>query len=142
MAELAALRQALAAEQAIVYGYGVVGAHLKGADRKFAAERLTSHQELRDRIASLVTALGAVPPPAQPAYRLPSPVIDAASARQLAAHLEDGAAGVAWDLAAATAPQSTARGLAVMWLTDSAVAAARWGAGPTALPGRPATPTR
>lgn len=137
MAELVALREALAAEQAVVYGYGVVGAHLEGNDEKLAATRLTAHQELRDRISSLITALGAVPSPALPAYRLPFPVGDASAARRLAASLEDGAAGAAWDLAAATGSRSSARELAVGWLSDAAVAAARWGASLPALPGRP-----
>jgi hypothetical protein len=136
VAELGALREALAAEQAVVYGYGVVGSHLHGKAEKLAASRLTAHQELRDRLAALVTALGAVPPPAQPAYQLPFPVTDAATARQLAVHLESGAAGAAWDLAASTARRSSARQLAVEWLADVAVAERKWGATLPALPGR------
>jgi hypothetical protein len=136
VAELIALREALAAEQAVVYGYGVAGAHLRGNDRNVAAARLLVHESLRDRIAALISALGAVPPPAQPAYRLPFPVTDVATARQLAAHLEEGAAGAAWDLAASTAPRSAGRSLAVGWLSDAAVAASHWGAALPALPGR------
>ena len=136
MGELVALKQAIAAEQAVVYGYGVVGAHLRGTDRRLAASRLTSHQALRDRLAGLITALGALPPPAQPAYQLPFAVTSAASARRLAAQLENGAAGAAWDLVASTASRSAARSTAVEWLADAAVAAARWGAELPALPGR------
>ncbi|HVS69215.1 MAG TPA: DUF4439 domain-containing protein [Mycobacteriales bacterium] len=139
MTELVALKQALATEQAVVYGYGVVGAHLSGKDRRIAAARLVTHQNLRDRISALIAAAGAVPPAALPAYRLPAPVTDAATARQLAAHLEDGAAGAAWDLAASTAARSPARGVAVGWLTDAAVAAGHWGSASTALPGKPAS---
>lgn len=137
MSELTALREALAAEQAVVYGYGVVGAHLNGKDRELAAARLVTHQELRDRIAAVITALGGQPPPAQPAYRMPIVVNDAATARRLAVRLEDGAAGAAWDLAAAAGPRSPARELAVDWLTDAALTAQRWGSPPVALPGRP-----
>lgn len=137
MSQLAALKEALAAEQAVVYGYGVVGAHLSGKDRQLATSRLLVHERLRDELAALITSLGAVPPAALPAYRLPSPVADAASARTLAAQLETGAAGAAWDLASATAARSTARGLAVSWLTDAAVTATHWGAELPALPGRP-----
>lgn len=136
MPELVALREALAAEQAVIYGYGVVGSHLHGKDEKLAASRLTAHQELRDRLTALLIALGAVPAPAQPAYQLPFPVTDAATARQLAAHLENGAAGAAWDLAASTAPRSSGRQLAVGWLSDVAVAAVQWGETLPALPGR------
>ena len=137
MSILTALRAALAAEQAVVYGYGVLGAQLSGKSEKYAAQRLTIHQQLRDQLASAITGLGVVAPPAQPAYRLPFPVTDADSARRLAAQLESGATGAAWDLAAAATAGSGSRALAVGWLTDSAVAAVVWGAMPTALPGRP-----
>jgi hypothetical protein len=135
--ELGALKQALAAEQAVIYGYGVAGAHLSGKDRKLASSRLVAHETLRDQLSARISALGAVPPAALPAYRLPAPVTDAVTARQLAAHLEEGAAGRAWDLVAATAPRSESRGLAVAWLTDAAVSAAHWGSPSVALPGRP-----
>ena len=137
MSELSALKSALAAEQAVVYGYGVVGAHTKGARRKAAASRITAHQTVRDRIAAMITAAGATPVPAEPAYQLPFAVTDEASAAQLGAHLEDGAAGAAWDLAAAARAQSPARQLAVDWLSNVAVASSRWQPQSAALPGRP-----
>jgi hypothetical protein len=138
VAELTALREALSAEQAVVYGYGVVGAHLSGKAEKYAATRLTAHQELRDELAALIQQIGAVPGAALPAYQLPFPVDDAAAARRLGSTLENGSAGAAWDLAAATAASSPGRQLAVGWLIDVAEAAALWGA-PTALPGQPAS---
>jgi hypothetical protein len=137
VSDLSALKSALAAEQAVVYGYGVIGAQLSGKDRKFAFGRLVRHENLRDQLSALISAAGAVAPPAQPAYRLPFPVGDKASARRLAAHLEEGAAGAAWDLVAATATRSSAREVGVGWLTDAAVAAAYWSSAPAALPGRP-----
>jgi hypothetical protein len=138
MAELTALREALAAEQAVVYGYGVVGAHLSGKAEKYAGVRLGAHQVLRDQLAALIQQIGAVPGAALPAYQLPFPVADAANARLLGGTLENGSAGAAWDLAAATAAASPGRELAVGWLIDAAEAAALWGA-PTPLPGQPAT---
>lgn len=137
MNELIALQSALAAEQAVVYGYGVLGAHLSGRARTYAAGRLTAHENLRDRIAALVAGQGATPVTAQPAYRLPFPVTDQTSAKALAAHLENGAAGAAWDLTAAAPPGSAGRSFAVDWIADVAVAAARWGSVPP-LPGQPA----
>ncbi|HVU60433.1 MAG TPA: ferritin-like domain-containing protein [Mycobacteriales bacterium] len=136
MSELAGLREALAAEQAVVYGYGVVGAHLSGKAQRYAATRLTAHQVLRDQIAALIQQIGAVAGAAQPAYQMPFAVTDPASARRLAGTLENGAAGAAWDLAAASPAGSPARELAVGWLTDAAESAALWGAS-TPLPGRP-----
>jgi hypothetical protein len=64
-------------------------------------------------------------------------VTDKASAVQLAGLLENGAAGAAWDLTAASPAGSAGRTLAVGWLSDSALAAAHWGS-TTALPGQPA----
>lgn len=138
MSELSALRAALETEQEVVYGYGVVGAHLTGTSERYAADRLTAHQELRDEIVALLQQHGAVPDAAQPAYRLPFPVTNAALARRLAAELENGSAGAAWDLTAASSASSDARVLGVGWLIDVAAAAALWGA-PTALPGQPAS---
>ncbi|HEX3900379.1 MAG TPA: ferritin-like domain-containing protein [Mycobacteriales bacterium] len=138
MAELTALREALAAEQAVVYGYGVVGAHLSGKAEKYAAARLVAHQELRDQLAALIQQIGAVPASALPAYQLPFPVTDAVEARRLGGTLENGSAGAAWDLTAATSSASPGRQLAVDWLIDVAKAAALWGAS-NALPGQSAT---
>jgi hypothetical protein len=132
-----ALKQALAAEQAVVYGYGVAGAHLSDTDRRLAASRLVAHEQRRDQLSTLITALGAVAPAALPAYRLPFAVDDAAAARRLAGYLETSVTGAAWDLVTATASRSAGRELAVGWLSETAVAAARWGAPVAALPGRP-----
>jgi hypothetical protein len=132
MTELAALQAALAAEQATVYGYGVVGANLRGADRDYATAALTDHMRLRDRLMALITTLGATPVTAQPAYGLP-----VGTPQQLAAHLEEGVAGTLWDLIAATAASSPNRSAAIGWLAESAARAAHWGAR-QALPGQPA----
>jgi hypothetical protein len=135
--ELGALKAVLAAEQAIVYGYGVAGAHLRGAARSYATKRLLLHTSRRDQVGELVKAAGGRPAASRAAYQLPFTVDDAATATQLAAHLELGAAGAYWDLVAAARARSPGRALAIGWLSDSAVAANRWGAS-QALPGQPA----
>ena len=85
-----ALQAALAAEDAAIFGYGVAGAYLSG-NRKSAAEQdWTGHNEARDSVAAMISALGAAPVAAQAFYRLPFRVHDAASATALAAYLEDG----------------------------------------------------
>jgi hypothetical protein len=136
VSELEALQEALAAEQAIVYGYGVLGAHLSGTQEAYAMQRLTSHMLRRDKLAAAITADGATPVLARVAYALPFPVDNQASARELGGHLELGAADAAWDLAAAADARSASRSLAVAWLTDAAVSAEYWGAS-QALPGQP-----
>jgi len=85
-----ALQAALAAEDAAIFGYGVAGAHLAG-NRKAAAEQdWTGHNEARDTLTAMISALGATPAAAQAFYQLPFEVQDAASAARLAAYLEEG----------------------------------------------------
>ena len=140
MTEPDALTAAVDTENQAIYGYGLAGAHFTGRDRADALAALDTHRARRDRLASLATRQGATPPAAAAAYAPPFPVADVASARRLCAALEDACAGAAWDLVAASGPVSQSRSLAVTWLTDAAVAAARWrgaaGSDP-ALPGQP-----
>lgn len=137
-----AVRAAERIENEVIYGYGVVGAHLRDDDRRFAARRLAAHQQRRDDLRSL----GTDPPTPSAAYEIPVPVVDAASARDLAVRLEDAAARAAWALVAATAADSRARRLAVAMLSDTGIAAAQWRqrsgrSDDPALPGQPAGST-
>lgn len=136
MSDLVALQAALAAEDEVVYGYGVAGSRLDGEDREYATAALDAHRRERDRLAALIDALGASPTVARSAYLLPFDVNGPATARALAARLEQGSAGAAWDLVAASPPASATRRLAIRWLGDAAVRAAHWGS-TQALPGRP-----
>jgi hypothetical protein len=137
VSQTAALQAALAAEQATVYGYGVAAAILQGTDRAYATSALAGHTAIRDQLTALITAAHSTPVAALPAYQLPFPVSTASTARELAAHLEQGCAGAFWDLIAASPPQSRPRSLAIGWLTQTSLRAAHWGAG-QALPGQPA----
>jgi hypothetical protein len=137
MSEVTALQAALAAEQATLYGYGISGSLLRGADRGYASAALQAHLLVRDRLMSLITTLGSFPRAARSAYQLPFPVTDPASARALAARLEESTAGAMWDLVAASPANSPTRSLAITWLADGALRASRWGA-QQALPGQPA----
>jgi Domain of unknown function (DUF4439) len=88
-AAVGALQTALDAENAAVYGYGVVGAHLTGARQKAAMRDWVAHQTARDTLAAMITALGAQPVAAAAAYRLPFPVHTEQAAVMLAALVED-----------------------------------------------------
>lgn len=139
MSAAGAVRAAVRIEHEVVYGYGVVGAHLRGRDRRFAARRLAAHHQRRDDLGALATSL----PTAASAYALPFPVVDATTARDLAVRLEDATAAAAWALVAVTAADSRARRLAVAMLSDAAAAAAQWRqrsdrTDDPALPGQPA----
>lgn len=133
-AAVTALQNALGAEHAAVYGYGVVGAHLPG-DPRLADARTAyaAHQAQRDTWQRLVSALGAAPTPAAGGYRLPFPVASAADAAGLAAHLETRLTTVYADLVAALpAPHRLTAALA---LRDCALRAHRWGAPDQPFPG-------
>jgi Domain of unknown function (DUF4439) len=136
------LSAALAAEEAAIYAYGVIGVHLTAAtdiDEARTAEQ--AHRTRRDAAVSRLAALNASTPPAPAAYRLPFPVTDAASALKLAIHVEDGVAA-AWR-AVLPAGDGDDRATALAALTDAAVRATRWrrraGVSPVTLPfpGRP-----
>ncbi|MGD0242136.1 MAG: ferritin-like domain-containing protein [Streptosporangiaceae bacterium] len=89
-AAVPALQAALAAEDAAIFGYGVVGAHLTGSSQTAAGQDWTGHNQARDTLTAMISGLGATPTAAQASYQLPFRVRDTASATALAAHLEDG----------------------------------------------------
>lgn len=140
-----ALQAALALEHQAIYGYGLVVARLHGKERGNAKRALQRHQQRRDDLAAMVSALGREPTPAAPAYLPPHPITDPHTAIELAAGIELSAAGAAWDVVAATAAASTGRQLGVAWIREAATTGAVWdvllGATPAALPGQPPQPS-
>jgi hypothetical protein len=132
---VAALQAVLAAEHAVIYGYGVAGAHLEGAARRQAERGWTAHRARRDGLQERLSAAGENPAPPAPAYALPAPVDSERSARTLLALLEERLAAVWADAVGDLAGQL--RGLAVDGLSDSAVAAAQWRGTSIAFPGLP-----
>jgi hypothetical protein len=123
--ETAALREALAAEHAAVWGYGVVGAAL-GLDGRASAEvSETAHRDVRDQVTALLEERNADPVPAQAAYELPFPVLSAVDGARLAVVLEDGVAA-AWVRVLDQAAEKPARQLAVEVLGEAEVRAVGW----------------
>jgi hypothetical protein len=141
--ETASLRDALAAEHAAVWGYGVVGAALGPEGRAGVAAVQNIHRDLRDGLAVLLEERKADPVHARAAYELPFPVLSAADAAALAVVLEDGAAA-AWVRVLDQAAEASTRQLAVDELAAAEVRAVSWrgaaGQSPvtTAFPGLPA----
>ncbi|WP_435833162.1 ferritin-like domain-containing protein [Kitasatospora purpeofusca] len=135
----APFQDALGAEHAAVYGYGVVGARVTDDGQRTAARTaLAAHQARRDAWQRLLSGAGATPDPAAAGYQLPFPVTDAASAGRLAAHLETRLTVVYADLVAAV--PTAQRPPAADALRESALRARQWGAAPTAFPGIADTP--
>lgn len=119
-----ALRAALEAEHAAIFGYGAVGARLSGDLREVARQAENGHRGRRDEVALRLEAGGGGFVPARPAYALPFEVTDARSAMDLAVRLEEGTAGAWRDVLSAT--DGDDRRLALDALIACAVMATRW----------------
>jgi Domain of unknown function (DUF4439) len=128
-----ALRAALAAEQAAIYGYGVVGSHLAGTARALATTYWTAHQVAADQLAALLQGRGATPGPAAVAYQLPHAVSTAAQALRLAAVLEDQVTSAYLSLVALD--EQSVRMLGAREVRASALRAAAWRGRTVAFPG-------
>lgn len=128
---------ALAAEEAAIYAYGLIGVRLSGeGDRTEARTAEQVHRDRRDALVSRLAQLNASTAPAPAAYELPFAVTGRASALKLAVHVEDGVAA-AWR-AVLPVTENADRTTALSALTDSAVRATRWrriaGVTPITLP--------
>ena len=133
--QVPALQTGLAAEHAVIWGYGVVGAHAGDALLAQVRDADEAHRTLRDEAIALVARYGGTPVATDPEYALPFPVTDRGSALRLAVHLEEGAAA-AWRYAVAATDDVDVRRTALTALSDAAVRATRWR---MALPTTPAT---
>ena len=123
--ENSALDEALAAEHAAVWGYGVVGAALDPSAQPLASASETAHRDVRDRVIDLLTERGADPVDAEGAYALPFPVLSGTDAAALAVVLEDGVSA-AWVRVLDQAAQRSTRELAVGALTAAEIRAVGW----------------
>lgn len=133
---IAALQGALAAENAAVYGFGVVGAMFTGKEQTMARGAWTAHLNDRDTLVAMLTKLGATPVASAPAYALPFPVTDARSARRLAAFLEDGVTRAYLGVVAVS--DTALRSFGARAMQTSAGRASVWSGTTVAFPGMPA----
>jgi len=135
------LAAALSAEYAAIFAYGPIGVRLSGEQAREARAAEAAHRARRDALVVRLAESGATVPAAEPAYTLPFPVTDAASAMRLAIEIESRTAAV-WR-AVVPATTDAQRRQAIEALTDCAVRATRWrlhaGVVPAtvAFPGRP-----
>ena len=134
---ITALQAALAAEHAAVYGYGVAGAMLTGAGQAQAKADWLAHQLARDTLEAMLTGLGATPVAASAAYQLPFTVATAATARRLAAALEEGVTRAYLGLVAVSDPNL--RSFAARAMQACATRATSWSGTTQAFPGLPVT---
>ena len=135
MTEKDALQAALAGEHAAMYGVGVAGGKLSGARFAQATAAFEEHRRRRDQLTDLVTQIGATPVAAEPAYDLPQPVTDAASATALVLLTERRLSVVYADLVEA-AEQTPVRTLAIQALIATSRTQLTWGGTAQAFPGQ------
>lgn len=130
-----ALQSVLAGEHAVIYGYGVAGARLRGNALRRAQAAYDAHRTSRDRLEHLLRELQAEPVAASATYALPRPVTSAEDADVLATLLEERLAAVWAD--AVVALSGDQRALASRGLRDAAVRAVEWRGGSVPFPGLP-----
>jgi Domain of unknown function (DUF4439) len=132
-----ALQGVLAAENAAVYGYGLAGAQLSGSLYSTAQQDWTLHRAGGTTVSSMITQRGGTPAPAAAAYRPPFAVNSAASARALAALLENGLVQAYLGLVALDDTALRAYGAGQM--QAAAIRAAFWRGSTIAFPGLPSS---
>ncbi|NEW39307.1 ferritin-like domain-containing protein [Nocardia cyriacigeorgica] len=140
--ERRALLDALSAEHAAVYAYGLIAAYASPERDQLVAEHTTAHRVRRDTTIEEVEAAGITVPPPDAAYTMPFPVTDPVAAAQLAATVESDAA-VAWRSVVEKGESDAIRRAGVDALTECALRLAIWqsilGVSPptTPFPGQP-----
>ena len=139
---MAALQDALAAEQAASYGYGVVGAHLPqgSAEQGTATTDWVAHMRARDELTAVIRGRGGQPARPPVAYQLPEPVQTATEATALAALLEDRVAQAYLGIVAL--PESGLRNFGAQQVRAAALRAAAWRGSTQAFPGLPSASLR
>jgi hypothetical protein len=119
------LQQALSAEHAALWLYGTASAFVTGSDETEVIAAMGSVQNLRDTTEHRLSAGGATPQPAQPAYLVPQPVTGQSSALAALAIAESDAT-VAWRSVLEHTDDPNLRAAALAALVDSSVRETRW----------------
>ena len=120
-----ALFDAVAAEHATIYGYGLVSAHSTPDVNDLVSASMAEHRERREAAIAMLEARSVDPPLPAAGYQLPMEVDNPADAANLAVRMEEDSA-VAWRAVLEQATDEQDRAFAVTALTQSAVTAARW----------------
>jgi uncharacterized protein DUF4439 len=139
---VAPLQQALDSEHAAVWVYTLVSALLPATYTQSVSDGTAEHQDRRDACMRILSAAGATPDSAQPAYLTPKPVTDATSAKSAVVTAEADTA-TAWRGVLERTDDPALRGVALNALLGSARRGTRWriasaeSPAAVALPGSP-----
>lgn len=134
------LRKALAAEHAVLFAYGLLGARTSGSLRSRMSAAYEAHRARRDQLRALITARGGRPVEPDASYALPFFPSNATLAANLAVHLEGGVTAAYLELAAAT--EEPLRRHAALAMQEAVARSYSFRpAQPAAFPGMPAKAT-
>jgi hypothetical protein len=120
-----ALFDAIAAEHATIYGYGLVSAHSAPDVNELVSQALADHRERREAAIAMLESRSVDAPLPAAGYQMPIEVDNPTAAANLAVRMEEDDA-VAWRAVVEQATDEKDRAFAVTALTQCAVAAARW----------------
>ncbi|KAA0023286.1 ferritin-like domain-containing protein [Antrihabitans cavernicola] len=123
--EQQALLDALAAENAAVYAYGIVGAFSNPDRGDMIAAASAAHRARRDATIDALSAASIVAPEPPAGYTVPFPVTDPTTAVQLAVQAESDTA-VAWRSVIERSQSDHTRGTGIDALTETALRLADW----------------
>lgn len=123
--EQQALVDAVAAEHAAVFAYGLVAAFSNPARTEQVSADTAAHRARRDATLDALTAASVTPPQAKPGYVVPFPVVDPVSAARLAVQVESDTA-VAWRSVIERSQSEPTRRFGIEALTECALRAANW----------------
>ena len=121
----AALFDAVAAEHAAIYGYGVVSAHIMPEENELVSKTMAEHRDRREAAVAMLTQQSAKVPLPAAGYQLPFVVKNYVGAAKLAIRMESDCA-VAWRAVLEQSDSEQDRAFASTALTQSAVTMARW----------------
>ncbi|WP_072802111.1 ferritin-like domain-containing protein [Rhodococcoides yunnanense] len=124
-AEQQALVDALNAEYAAVFAYGVVGAFSNPTRADLVAAYAAAHRARRDATIDALEAASVTPPLPSPAYSIPFPVVDPVGAAQLAAQAEVDTS-IAWRSVVERSASGPTRETGITALTEAALRLANW----------------
>jgi hypothetical protein len=120
-----ALFDAVAAEHATIYGYGLVSAHSTPDVNDLVSAAMAEHRDRREAAIAMLAARSVDPPLPAAGYQMPIGVNNPTDAANLAVRMEQDTA-VAWRAVLEQETDGQGRAFAVTALTQCAVTAARW----------------
>jgi hypothetical protein len=120
-----ALFDAVAAEHATIYGYGLVSAHSTPDVNDLVSAAMAEHRDRREAAIAMLAARSVDPPLPAAGYQMPIEVNNPTDAANLAVRMEQDTA-VAWRAVLEQETDAQGRAFAVTALTQCAVTASRW----------------